>query len=708
MATPRPPQSGAADQLLDLFQRGRLAEAEALCRRILAGDKDQFEALHILGLIEAQRGNLSAALQLFSRTAALRPGSVETHVNVGRVLGLLGRHDEALAGYDKALAIDPNFVLALNNRGGTLRALGRLDEALASYDKALAIRPDYADALYNRGNVLTALERHDQALVSYDKALALRRDDAKVLIARGNALMARQRFADALTSFDRALAVKPRDAMALYNRGNVLSFLRRYAEAATSYRRALEIEPDHRYAFSGLADCAAFTCDWGDHARLSAEVAAHVRDRRSIIHPFTFLAYCDEPALQLACTRSFVADTFASPPPIAKFANAHRRAPPDRIRIAYVSADFRNHAMSHLMCRLLELHDRTRFEVHGVSLGQDDKSPIRQRVAKAVDHFHDAAGRSDGDVAALMRSLDVDIAVDLTGHTKGNRIGIFARRAAPLQVSYLGFPGTGGTGFIDYMIADDIVVPPGADMHFSERIIRLPGCYWVDNSERAIPDTSPASRREGRREAALPESGVVFCSFNNNYKITPLVFDMWMRLLRALDGSVLWLLRDNPTAEQNLRREAVARGIDASRLVFRERLPLPEHLASHALADLFLDTVPVNAHTTAGDALWTGLPVVTCLGNAFAGRVAASLLQAAGVPELVARDLASYEALALELATDPDRRHGLRAKLEDGRLRCLLFDTDRFRRSLEAAFMTMWDIRQRGETPQTFNVAPGA
>jgi protein O-GlcNAc transferase len=707
MATPRPPHSGSADQLLDLFQRGRLADAEALCRRILAADKDQFAALHILGLIEAQRGNLGAALQLFSRTAALNPGSVEAHVNVGRVLGLLGRHDAALASYDKALAINPSFLLALNNRGGTLRTLGRLEEALSSYDKALAIRPDYADALYNRGNVLTTLERHDQALATYDQALALRRDDAKVLIARGNALMALQRFADALTSFDRALAVKPRDAMALYNRGNVLSFLRRYDEAATSYRQALEIEPDHRYAFSGLADCAAFTCDWRDHARLSAEVAARVRDRRSIIHPFTFLAYCDEPALQLACAQSFVADTFASPPPIAKFASAHRRAPPDRIRIAYVSADFCNHAMSHLMCRLLELHDRTRFEVHGVSLGQHDQSPIRQRVAKAVDHFHDAAGRNDGDVAALIQSLGVDIAVDLTGHTKGNRIGIFARRAAPLQVSYLGFPGSGGTGFIDYMIADDIVVPPGADIHYSERIIRLPGCYWVDNRERAIPDT-PACRQEGRRKAALPASAVVFCSFNNNYKITPPVFDVWMRLLRALDGSVLWLLRDNPAAEQNLRREAVARGIDASRVVFRERLPLPEHLASHVLADLFLDTVPVNAHTTAGDALWTGLPVVTCLGNAFAGRVAASLLQAAGVPELVAPDLAGYEALALELATDADLRHGLRAKLEDGRMRSLLFDTDRFRRSLEAAFVTMWDIQQRGETPQSFNIAPEA
>jgi len=701
MATPQPPQSGAAGQLFDLFQRGRLAEAESVCRRLLAADKDQLAALHILGLIEAQRGNLGAALQLFSRTAALNPRSVEAHVNVGRVLGLLARHEEALACYDKALAIDPSFLLALNNRGGTLRALGRLDEALASYDKALAIRPDYADALYNRGNALAALERHDQALVSYDKALALRRDDAKVLIARGNALMALQRFSDALASFERALSLRPRDAMALYNRANVLSFLRRYDEAAGSYRQALEIEPDHRYAFSGLADCAAFTCDWRDHARLSAEVAARVRDRRSIIHPFTFLAWCDEPELQLACARSFVDDTFASPPPAAKFASARR----DRIRIAYVSADFRDHAMSHLMCRLLELHDRTRFEVHGVSLGQDDQSAIRQRVAKAVDRFHDAAGRNDGDVAAMMRSLDVDIAIDLTGHTKGNRIGVFARRAAPLQVSYLGFPGTGGTRFIDYMIADDIVIPPGAEAHYSECIIRLPGCYWVDNRERAIPDGA-ASRADSRRKAALPESGVVLCSFNNNYKITPPVFDVWMRLLRAVDGSVLWLLRDNPRAEQNLQREAVARGIDASRLVFRDRLPLPEHIASHLLADLFLDTVPVNAHTTAGDALWAGLPVVTCLGSAFAGRVAASLLQAAGVPELVTRDLAGYEALALKLTSDPDLRHGVRAKLEDARMRCLLFDTDRFRRSLEAAFVTMWDIGQRGEAPRSFNVAP--
>jgi predicted O-linked N-acetylglucosamine transferase (SPINDLY family) len=685
----------------DLYQRGLAAEAEKLYRQILASGKKPFEACYLIGLIEAQRGNLDDAHRLLREAAKLGPRSVEVHVNLGRVLNLLDRDQAALASYDRAIAIDPRFVLAWNNRGGTLRRLNRLDEALASYDKALAVNPDYGDALYNKGNVLAALGRQADALASYDKALQVQPGDASILIGRANALIALGRHDEAVASLNQTLAREPRNGMALHNRGNALAALQRYGEALGSYRDALAIEPDHRYAWSGLADCALFTCDWGRTTTLAGELPTRIHEGKSIIHPFTALGYCDDPALLLRCAQGFVADTFAmAPAPLWRKGKARR---PDRIRIAYMSADFRMHAMSYLISELFKLHDRSRFEVHGVSLGADDASPVRARVIDSLDQFHDVAAASDGDAAALIHRLEIDIAIDLNGHTRGGRMGILARRPAPIQAAYLGFPGTSGAAFIDYLIADDVVLPAEHEPFYTEKIVRLPGSYWVDQSQRQTAERAPT-----RAEAGLPDRGFVFCCFNNDYKITPPIFDIWMRLLQSIDGSVLWLLRDNEAAENNLRREAAARGVDPSRLVFAERVGIAEHLARHRLADLFLDTLPVNAHTTATDALWMELPLLTCRGRAFAGRVAASVLRAIGAPELIADDLAGYEALAQRLAQEPAALEAVRTKLAHNRSHCPLFDTDRFRRHMEAALTGMWERWQRGDNPRGFNVEPAA
>jgi protein O-GlcNAc transferase len=369
------------------------------------------------------------------------------------------------------------------------------------------------------------------------------------------------------------------------------------------------------------------------------------------------------------------------------------------VRIAYLSADFHRHATAYLMAELFERHDRSRFEIIGVSFGVDDKSEMRKRLVAAFDQFYDVRRKSDEEVAKLLHDRQVDIAIDLKGYTTDSRPGFLAYRPTPIQASYLGFPGTMGAEFIDYIIADETVVPFEHQPFYAEKIVHLPDCYQVNDTKRKIAERMPT-----RQEVELPEEGCVFCCFNNNWKITPEVFGVWMRLLHAVEGSVLWLLGDNESAERNLRKEAQARGIDPARLVFAGRLPLEDHLARHRLADLFLDTLPYNAHTTASDALWVGLPVVTRLGESFAGRVAASLLNAIGLPELVTHSIEDYEALALRLAKDPSLLEGYRNRLATNRLTHPLFDTDRFRRHIEAAYLQMWEIWQRGEQPRSFAV----
>jgi protein O-GlcNAc transferase len=428
------------------------------------------------------------------------------------------------------------------------------------------------------------------------------------------------------------------------------------------------------------------------------EVRAGLMAGKSIVTPFTLVGYCDDPALHLQCSKNLIADRIRIRPVPLWNGTGYQH---ERIKVAYLSADFREHATAYLLAELIELHDRERFEVIGVSFGADDGSDIRRRMADSFDTFHDVREWADRDIAAKLRELEVDIAVDLKGHTQDSRPEVLAHRPAPIQVGYLGYPGTIGADFLDYVLADETVAPFDHALFYSEKIVQLPDCYQVNDRRRAIAATTPT-----RQEAGLPESGFVFCCFNNNYKITQPVFEAWMRLLAKVPGSVLWLLRDNPGAERNLRDEAEKRGVDPARLVFAGRAKLEDHLARHRLADLFLDTLPYNAHTTASDALWTGLPVVTCQGNAFAGRVAASLLKAIGLPELVTHNLGDYEALALRLATDAAMLQRVRETLAGNRLSHPLFDTDRFRRGIEAAYTRMWQTWQRGEAAQAFRVDP--
>ena len=475
--------------------------------------------------------------------------------------------------------------------------------------------------------------------------------------------------------------------------------LRRYPQAVASFARLVSVAPEYPFARANLHLSRIYGCDWTGYDEDVAAIVADLRAGKPACEPFAALASLASPHDQLRAARAWGA-AYHPPPPAPPHDAARAAEPGARIRLAYLSADFRDHAMAVLMAGLFERHDRARFETTAISFGPPHDGPMRRRLIAAFDHFVDVHERDDREVAALLRERGIDIAVDLNGYTQGARPAVLAARPAPVQVNYLGYPGTLGVAWIDYIIADRIVIPPQAHDAYDECVVTLPDSYQPNDRSREMFEPTPT-----RAEVGLPATGFVFCCFNNNFKITPGMFGLWMDVLREVAGSVLWLLGVTETAAANLRAAAAAHDVDPQRLVFAPRIPGPEHLARHRLAELFLDTLPYAAHTTASDALWTGLPVLTCLGSSFAGRVAGSLLHAAGVPELVCGSLEEYRARAIALARDPAELRALRARLAAGRENCPLFDADRYTRHMEAAFLAMWQRRQRGEPPAGFAVA---
>jgi predicted O-linked N-acetylglucosamine transferase (SPINDLY family) len=432
-------------------------------------------------------------------------------------------------------------------------------------------------------------------------------------------------------------------------------------------------------------------CDWRNIDNEWEHLISAVRNGKVNAEPFAFLSIPSTSSDQLKCAKLWNGDKYlTSKTPIWQ----GERYDHKRIRVAYVSADFRSHPGAYSIAGLIEQHDRSRFKIIGVSFGVDDRSEIRKRVVAAFDEFYDVRGKSDDQVAKLLHDLQIDIAIDRNGYTKDSRSGIFAHRPAPIQINYLGFVATMGTAFIDYIIADKVVAPLEHRQFYTEKIVQLPNCYQANDTKRKFAERPPT-----RQEVGLPQGAFVFCCFNNNYKITPAIFDIWMRILKQVEGGVFWILEDNATAAGNLRKEAEARGVNADRLIFAKRMSVADHLARHRLADLFLDTLPYNAHSTASDALWAGLPVLTCLGETFAGRVAASLLNAIHLSELITTTLEDYERLAIEIATNPEKLARIKRKLADNRLKTPLFDTKLFTKHIEAAYTAMYERHKAGLAP---------
>jgi len=777
------------DKAVDLHVAGRLAEAEAVCRRILDAQPGRSGALLLLGIIRAQSGDPvegqkliarslgiapdvplghfyramvlatlgrnAEALQSYRRTVELDPGLVEAHYNQGHLLAAMNRMEEALAAFERTirlrpdmadahcaravvlshlnrradaldelngvLARHPDYVPALNMRSDLNCELHRREEALADCERSLALDPNQSPAHVSRCTALIAFKRYGEAEAEIDRALALDPNSAKALAMRGALHRKYGRLKEALADCDRAVSLAPNDAPMHFNRGDTLLSMGQFGMALEALNRAAALNPYlakiyHSRAIvlrrmqrleEALADCdralaldpapgvvaaerfhvAALLCDWRDRAARAGDLARRIREGQ-IVQPWITLTSFDDPQLQLMAARRMAepSDTVAAANPPAH----------ERLRVAYLSPDFHEHPTAYLLVELIERHDPSRFETYGVCLRPGPESAIRTRISRAFGHFIEAGERSDAEVADLLRANEIDIAVDLAGHAGDERSEILSSRPVPVTVNYVGYPGTMGLDSIDYVLADAVVIPPGSEQFFSELVARVPGCFFPADTRQ---DMAP---RPSRVEAGLPERGFVFCSFNNGYKITPEMFDVWMRLLLEVEGSVLWLLADDTTMRRHLAAEAEARGVSSARLLFADRLPRAQHLARLALADCFLDTLPCNAHTTASDALWAGVPLVTCMGRSFAARVAGSMLTAIGMEELIARDPADYEAMALNLARSPERLNALRGKLAENRP--ALFDMRRLARNVESAYETMWKRHIDGLPPADFDV----
>jgi protein O-GlcNAc transferase len=703
-------------------------EALEAYEKVLAIRSDHFDGHLGRGTALLALNRFDQALLAFDRALVIKPDDLDARNGRGNTLLHLGHAEEALAAFDATLAVSADHIEALIGRGNALVRLPRPQNALAAFGRAIELQPDHIMALHGRGLALAALDRHDEALDSFDQGLHVAPRNRPLLQGFGSALLALGRAEDALAAFDKALAITPNqpdvlrqraialrvlgrntpahdderaaaavshDAEAHYDRGLSLWSLGRREEALVSYENAAA-RNDPR-ALSKLAIGRLITADWARAGNLADALRRRIAEGR-FVDPMTTLAFGLEPAVALDAARNCIR-VFS---PVAKTPFVHSNpGRVDKLRIAYLSSDFRRHPVGLAVVELIERHDHTRFEIIGVSHGPTDASDTRTRLVEAFDQFHDVASATDRRIAGLLNDLHVHVAVDLNGLSGGCRPDILAYRPAPIQVSYLGFAGTTGAPSIDYILADAVALPFDQQPFFAERIVHLPDCYHANDTSRLISPQPPR-----RSELGLPDSGFVFCCFNQCYKIAAPVFDVWMRLLAQVPGSVLWLSEMNDAAQSNLRRVAAAHGVAPDRIVIAPyTVRVEDYLARQRAADLFLDTLPYNAHSTTCDALFAGLPVVTCAGNAFAGRVAASMVAAAGLPELVTHRLEDYEALALKLATHRDLLQSIRRKLADNRTTCPLFDGDRFRRHIESAYETMWDIYRQGESPRSFRVA---
>jgi predicted O-linked N-acetylglucosamine transferase (SPINDLY family) len=724
------PVDRALQQALAHHQAGQLALAEALYRQVLQASPDHPDALRLLGLIALQVGQYASSIPLFDKAIQGRPAFAEAYADRGNALHRLQQYQAAVDSYDKAVRLKPAFAEAWSDRGVALFQLGQYQADLESCDRAIRLKPDFAaahgnrgaallklqqnqaaiescdrairlnpslvEAHGNRGAALLQLQQHQAALESCNNAIALKPDYAEAYINRGGALQALGQYQAALESYDQAVLLNPALPEAWSNRGNVLYRLKNYPAALESYDKAILLKPDSEYLPGMRVHARRSICDWEGIESQCIELEAGIERNERVAHPFTMLDITSSAEVQRKAAEILVRDKF---PP--RTTPAFKRRPNrDKIRIGYFSADFHDHPMCSLMAEVFERHDRTRFEILAFSFGPDETDEMRLRVSAAMDRFLDVRSKSDREIARLSRELEVDIAVDLMGFTDSSRTGIFAERAAPTQVSNLGYVGSMGAPYIDYLIADHTVVPPASQQHYSEKIVNMPDCYQANDSRRVPSTTLYARAAEG-----LPEHGFVYCCFNNTLKITPATFDLWMRILHQVEGSVLWLLESNPWAADNLRKQAARRGVSPDRLVFAARLPLAEHLTRQTLADLFLDTLPYNAGATASHALWAGLPILTCAEEAFASRMCASLLRAIGLPELVTSTDEEYVSLAVELAVNADRHREIQERLIRNRLTAPLFDAASFTRHLESAYTAIYERNQLGLPPDHIEVA---
>lgn len=644
---------------LELHQQGKVEEAKAVYEAVLLDDPKHFDAMHLLGVAYLELHNPAKAIDLMAKAILINPNDSSSCSNLGNALLELKKYEEALYIYTKAISIDPNSAVAYYNRGNAFRELGMLKESADDYTKAIEINPNNPQFFYNHGNVLRELGRLERAKRNYEVAIAL----------------------------------DPAYEDVYVNLGHTLNELGKLSEAVACYNKALELDPENVFLPGTILHSKMKLCDWSGFDVILGELSNDVRGRKKILAPLSTLSLLDSPKLHKQFSRVYTKVECPEDNSLGPIIPVKNK----KIKVGYYSADFRSHAVAYLTAGLFEVQDTNKFEFVAFQMCPDKGDRIQKRIYAAFgsDKVINVEDRSDEEIALMSRHMGIDIAVNLGGHTKDARTKAFAKRCAPIQVNYLGYAGTMGAEYMDYIIADKIVIPKSRRNDFVEKVVYLPDCYQANDSKREV-----SGKVYTREEQGLPETGFVFCCFNNLYKILPDVFDSWMRILKAVPDSVLWLKVDNDEAVENINREALNRGVDSSRLVFSKHIRTQaDHLARHKLADLFIDTFPYTAHTTASDSLWSGVPLLTRVGKSFASRVAASLLTAVWLPEMIVKTTGQYEAMAIDLALNPAKLERIRSRLESNKLRAPLFNTEVFSSNLERIYTIMYNRKQEGLPP---------
>ncbi len=682
---------------------------EAVCcyKKSLLINSESADAYYNLGNVYRDMGKFEDAVSCYEKALQINPESADAYYNLGNVYRDMEKIEDAVSCYQKALEKAPDFAEAYNNLGNIYKRQYRFEYAEICYQNALKIKPDYYQAWNNLGNTLRDRRMSDKSIFCYQKALEIKSDYAEALLNMGTAFYDMERYKKAIACYDNLLMLYKDYPEAFNFKGIVLKSLGLYDDALDCFQKAIELKPDYKEACSHLVHQLQQACDWKRFEHFSAMLDkftdnAITRDEKIHEPPFINVTRCFDLQQNFLVAQKWCADIAKHAKTGKVFSFDHRKNFKQKIIIGYLSNDFRDHATSHLMLSMFGYHDRSRFKIYCYSSGIDDKSRFREKIKKDCDRFVDIHSYSNIEAARQIFKDRVDILIDLNGHTRGGRLGISSLKPAPVQAAYLGFPGTTGADFIDYIITDPIVTPEEQAPFYSEKFLFLPHSYQVNDNTQLIAQDSLT-----KKDFGLPENGFIFSSFNQTYKIELLMFNSWMKILARIPDSILWLFTGGKTSEKNLKKEADARGVNPNRLIFAEKIPKDKHLARLKFTDLALDTRIVNGHTTTSDALWAGVPVVTLMGCHFASRVSASLLTAVGLPELITDNLNDYESLAVGLAKKPEELDTIRVKLGKNRYTMPLFDTSRFVNNLENGYVKMWDLFLSGKNPQNINVVEG-
>ena len=689
-----------------------------------------FEAYNIRGLIFIELERLNEALESLNKALEINPNYAEAYYNQGNLLCEMKKFNEAISSYNKAIKINPNYSKAYNNLGIIFKKLKKSDSALESFNKAVEINPNFAEAYNNQGNVLCEMKKFNEALSCYNKTIKINPNFAEAYNNRANILNEFKKFNEALEDCNKVIKINPKNAQAYnnraiiqnkleqhnmaieslnlaiqynpnyaeayYNQGNLLCEMKKFNEAISSYNKAIKINPNLDYLLGRLIFSKHCISEWKSFAKDLKDISDKILKKYKICTPLQSLRFFDSPELQKITAQTYVKEKYSDKNDLIHITNKKLNK---KIRIGYYSADFYNHAMSSLLTNLYELHDKSKFELFAFSFGPERKDEMYYRISAAFDQFIDVKLKSDDEIMKLSRELKIDVAIDLMTFTQYHRFEIFTKRCAPIQINYLGYPGTSGASCFDYIIADKTLIPKKNQKYYSEKIIYLPDTYQVNDSKRKISD-----KVFTRKELSLPKDSFVFCCFNQSSKINPEIFYIWMNLLKSINNSVLWILPQNEIAVKNLQKEATIRNVNPDRIKFAQDMEMSEHLARHKAADLFIDTFPYNAHTTASDALWAGLPVLTLMGESFASRVAGSLLNAIDLPELITHTKKEYEDKAIELANNKSLLNEIRNKLNKNRLIKPLFNTKLFTKNLEKAYLMIYEKYINNKKPENIEI----